>query len=160
MELGRLDDETTANVGRVDGGTAANVVAERCHRELEARSLDPDKATRAVARMVDAMTDAGSDPECDVETLIEEHFRGYPLPRSAPPVAAAAAALERRGLEPQYVTTGGGSDANVFNSAGLPCLNVANGTAHNHEPDEFVTVEALESAFDVALTLVECSGSL
>ena len=57
------------------------------------------------------------------------------------------------------MTTGGGSDANVFDAEGLPCLNVANGTEHNHKPDELVTVEALESALDVALTLVECSGS-
>ncbi len=160
MELGRIDDETTANVGRIDGGTAANVVAERCRLELEARSVDPEKATRTVERMVDALTDAGSDAECDVETHIEEQFRAYRIPRTAPPVVnAAAAALEQLGIEPQYVTTGGGSDANVFNAEGLPCLNVANGTAHNHEPDEFVTVEALESAFDLALTLVECSGS-
>jgi len=159
MELGRIDAETTANAGRIEGGTAANVVPERCRIELEARSVDPEKASRVVERMVDRLTDAGSDAECDVETQIEEQFRAYRIPRSAPPVELAAAALEQLGLEPQYVTTGGGSDANVFNAAGLPCLNVANGTAHNHEPDEFVTVEALEGAFDLALTLVECSGS-
>ena len=159
MELGRLDDETTANAGRIEGGTAANVVAERCRIELEARSVDPEKATRLVERMVDALTDAGSDAECDVETAIEEQFRAYRIPRTAPPVATAAAALTQLGIEPQYVMTGGGSDANVFNAEGLPCLNVANGTAHNHEPDEFVTVEALEGAFDLALTLVECSAS-
>ena len=159
MELGRLDAETTANAGRIEGGTAANVVPERCRVELEARSVDPDKATRVVERMVDAVTDAASGAECDVETHVEEQFRAYRMPRSAPPVAAAAAALAELGIEPEYVTTGGGSDANVFNAEGLPCLNVANGTAHNHEPDEFVTIEALEGAFDVALTLVECSGS-
>jgi tripeptide aminopeptidase len=158
MQLGRIDGETTANAGRIDGGTAANVVAERCRLELEARSVEPDKATRAVERMVDALTDAASDAECDVETHIEEQFRAYRLARSAEPVAAAGAALERLGIEPRHVTTGGGSDANVFNAAGLPCLNVANGTARNHEPDEFVTVEALETALDVALTLVECSA--
>jgi tripeptide aminopeptidase len=158
MELGRLDSETTANAGRIEGGTAANVVPERCRIELEARSVDPENATRVVERMVDAITDAASDSECDVETHIEEQFRAYRMPRSAPPLAMATAALEQLGIEPQYVTTGGGSDANVFNASGLPCLNVANGTAHNHEPDEFVTVEALESALDVALTLVECSG--
>lgn len=159
MELGRLDDETTANVGRIDGGTAANVVAERCRLEMEARSVDPEKATRVVERMVDALTDAASDAECDVETHIDEQFRAYRIARSSPPVMAATAALEQLGIEPQYVTTGGGSDANVFNAGGLPTLNVANGTAHNHEPDEFVTVEALEGALDVALTLVECSAS-
>jgi len=159
MELGRLDAETTANAGRIEGGTATNVVPERCRVELEARSVDPEKATRVVERMVDTLTDAGSDAECDVETHVEEQFRAYRMPRTAPPVTVAASALEELGMEPQYVITGGGSDANVFNAAGLPCLNVANGTAHNHEPDEFVTVEALESAFDLALTLVECSGS-
>jgi tripeptide aminopeptidase len=159
MELGRIDAETTANAGRIEGGTASNVVAERCRLQLEARSVDPDKATRVVERMVDHLTDAASDAECDVETHVEQQFRAYRMPRSAPPVAAAAAALEQLGIEPQYVATGGGSDANVFNAAGLPCLNLANGTAHNHEPDEFVTVEALESALDVALTLVECSAS-
>jgi tripeptide aminopeptidase len=159
MDLGRIDDETTANVGRIDGGTSANVVAERCRLEIEARSIDPDRATRTVERLVDALADAASDAECDVETEIEEQFRAYRISRSAPPMVTAAAALEALGIEPEYVTTGGGSDANVFNAAGLPCLNIANGTAHNHEPDEFVTVEALETALDVALTLVECSGS-
>lgn len=160
MDLGRIDAETTANAGRIEGGTAPNVVAERCRLELEARSLDPDRASRTVERMVDALTDAASHAECDVETQIEEMFRAYRMPRSSPPVAVAAAALGELGIEPEYVTTGGGSDAAVFNAAGLPCLNVANGTAKNHEPDESVTVEALESALDVALTLVECSGSL
>ena len=158
MELGRIDDETTANAGRIEGGTAANVVAERCRIELEARSIDPDKAARTVERMVDALTGAASDAECDVETHIEEQFRAYRIARTAQPVPVASAALERLGIEPRYVPTGGGSDANVFNAAGLPCLNVANGTARNHEPDEFVTVEALETALDLALTLVECSA--
>jgi tripeptide aminopeptidase len=159
MQLGRIDAETTANAGRIEGGTAANVVAGRCRVELEARSLDPDRATRAVERMVDALTDAGSQAECDVETVVEEQFRAYRMPRGARPVEVAGQALERLGIEPLHVTTGGGSDAHVFNAAGTPCLNVANGTERNHEPDEAVTVEALETALDLALTLVECSPS-
>ena len=118
MELGRLDPETTANAGRIEGGTAANVVPERCRVELEARSVDPDKANRVVERMVDALTDAASDAECDVETHIEEQFRAYRMSRTAPLVETAAAALTALGIEPEYVTTGGGSDANVFNAAG------------------------------------------
>jgi len=158
MELGRLDEETTANAGRIEGGTAANVVAERCRLELEARSVDQDKATRAVERMIDALTDAASAAECDLETQVEQLFRGYRLAKTAQPVAVAAAALERLRIEPLYVATGGGSDASVFNAGGLPCLNVANGTERNHEPDEAVTVEALETGLDLALTLVECSA--
>lgn len=154
LEFGRLDARTTANVGRIDGGTAVNVVAERCHVDLEARSLDEGRAAEVAARIVDAFTEAASDGECDVETLIEEQFRGYQLPRTAPPVGLAAAALDARGIEPQFIQTGGGADANVFINRGLQVVNMANGTQHAHQPNECVTIEALETMLDVVLELI------
>ena len=158
MRIGRIDDQTTANVGTIEGGTAANVVAEHCRVELEARSLDDETAGRLIGEMVDACSEAASDAECDVETLVEQLFRGYRLPRTAPPVAAATAALESLGIEPVYISTGGGSDANALIAAGLPVLNVANGTEGNHQPDESVTTEALERTLDLALATVEKSS--
>ena len=141
-------------MGLIEGGTAANVVAERCVVELEARSLDEARAAEVVQSMVDAATEAAAYAECDVETEVERLFRGYRLPRTAPAVEVAAAALRSRGLEPSYIATGGGSDANVFVAAGLPVVNVANGTERNHQPDESVTVEALEQMLDVTLAIV------
>jgi tripeptide aminopeptidase len=158
MELGRLDPETTANVGTITGGTAPNVVAERCDVELEARSLDHDRASSVVATMVDALTEAASDSECDVETTVQQQFRGYRLQRTAQPVAVAAEAIEALGFEPRYITTGGASDAHIFQAAGIPCLNMANGTERNHQPDESVSVDALETMLDVALGLVALSA--
>ena len=155
MRIGRLDEETTANVGRMEGGTAANVVAERCFVELEARSLDAEKAGEVVTEMVDALSAAASDGECDVETSVERLFQGYRLPRTAPAVEVAAAALRDRDIEPVYITTGGGADANVFVAAGLPVVNLANGTERNHQPDEAVTVDALETMLDVTVALVQ-----
>jgi tripeptide aminopeptidase len=154
MELGRVDPESTANVGTIKGGTAANVVAEHCVVELEARSLDHERAASMVRQMVDVLTEAASDAECDVETAVEEQNRGFRLARNSPPVAVTAAALEALGIEPSYVTTGGCSDANIFVAAGLPCLCVANGTERNHQPDESVTVDALETMLDVTLGIV------
>jgi tripeptide aminopeptidase len=158
MPMGRLDDETTANVGLIEGGTAANVVAERCVVELEARSLDDTRAAEVVQAMVDAATEAAAYAECDVETEVERLFRAYRMPRTAPAVEAAAAALQSCGFEPSYIATGGGSDANVFVAAGLPVVNVANGTERNHQPDESVTVEALEQMLDVTLAIVAASA--
>ena len=154
MRIGRIDEGTTANVGTIEGGSAGNVVAEHCRVEFEARSLDDETAGRLIGEMVDACSEAASDSECDVETLVEQLFRGYRLARTAPPVAAAASALESLGMEPEYVTTGGGSDANAFIAAGLPVLNVANGTERNHQPDESVTIEALERMLEVTVSLV------
>lgn len=158
LELGRLDPETTANVGRIEGGAAINVVAERCRMELEARSIDHSRAAEVAQRMVDAITEAAADAECDVETVVEEQFRGYRTARSAAHVAVAARALEGLGIEPRYEASGGGSDANVFEARGLPCLNVANGTERNHQPDERVSREALETALDLALGIVAASA--
>jgi tripeptide aminopeptidase len=158
MRIGRLDHETTANVGRIEGGTAANVVAERCALELEARSLDVTKAGEVVSEMVDAAAEAASDSDCDVETSVERLFQGYRLPRTAPAVETAVAALDACGIEPVYISTGGGSDANALIAAGLPVVNLANGTQHNHQPDESVTVEALEQMLDVTLALVGAAG--
>jgi tripeptide aminopeptidase len=154
MRIGRLDPETTANVGRIEGGTAANVVAERCYVELETRSLDAERAAQVVSEMVDAMTEAASDGECDIETSVERLFQGYRLPRTAAAVEVAAAALRDNDIEPSYIASGAGSDANVFIPAGLPVVNLANGTERNHQPDESVTLEALETMLEVTVSLV------
>ena len=154
LRLGRIDDGTTANVGRIEGGTAANVVAERCLVELEARSLDHDRAGELVSEIVNALTAGASDTECDLELGVQEQFRAYRLARSSPPVQIATDALAGVGVEARYVSTGGGSDAHAFQAKGLPCLNVANGTERNHQPDERVTVDALETMLDVTLGIV------
>ena len=159
LELGRIDPQTTANVGLITGGTAGNVVAERCDVMLECRSLDNDRAAATASAIVDGLTHAAGDYECDLETDVDEQFRGYRLSRGSDPVVAAASALESLGLEPEYVTTGGGSDANAFIVGGFPCLNLANGTEANHQPDERVSVRALETMLDVALNLVRTSAN-
>ena len=130
------------------------MVAERCYVELETRSLDADRAAEMVTEMVDALSEAATDTECDVETSVERLFQGYRLPRTAPAVEVAAAALREHELEPVYINTGGGSDANVFITAGLPVVNLANGTERNHQPDESVTLEALEAMLEVTASLI------
>jgi tripeptide aminopeptidase len=126
--------------------------------ELEARSLDHDRATALVAEIVDTFAEVASDRECDVEAIVDEQFRGYRTPRSSAPVVAAQRALEAAGVEPRFVPSGGGSDANAFQAMGLTCLNVANGTERNHEPDERVRRDALEQMLDVALGIVAASA--
>jgi tripeptide aminopeptidase len=157
MRLGRLDPETTANVGIVAGGTGRNVVPERCRLEAEARSLSEDTVEALVAEMVDHLHDAANDPACpcDLDVVVAREFTGYRQRTDAPGVAAAEAALRACGYTPRRVPTGGGSDANAFEVAGLHCTNMANGTERNHQPDERVSVAALEGMLDVVFALVD-----
>jgi tripeptide aminopeptidase len=73
---------------------------------------------------------------------------------------AAEGALRACGYEPRRIATGGGSDANALELAGLPCVNLANGTERNHEPTERVSVAALEGMLDVVLALLDESAAL
>jgi tripeptide aminopeptidase len=154
MRLGRLDPETTANAGRIEGGSQSlNVVPDRCRIELEARSLDDERVEAVVAEMVDRVHDGANAFECDVDVSVESLFRGYREKPSSAAVVAAEAALRACGFEPRRIVTGGGSDANVFHAAGLTCVNLANGTRANHQPDESVAASALEDMLCVALRL-------
>jgi tripeptide aminopeptidase len=156
MPLGRLDPQTTANVGSIQGGVGStNVVPERCRLLAEARSLDPARVEEVVARIVDALHDGAAHAECDVDVVSERLFGGYRSKGGAPAMVAAEAALRACGYEPKRIVTGGGSDANVLEAAGFSCVNLANGTEHNHEPTERVSVVALEGMLDVALALLE-----
>jgi tripeptide aminopeptidase len=156
MPHGRLDAETTANVGSVQGGVGStNVVAERCRFLAETRSLDPAKAEASVAAIIDAIHDAASDSECDVDVMSERLFSGYRVKGSSPALAAAETALRACGYEPSRIVTGGGADANALEAQGFHCINLANGTERNHEPGERVPVAALEAMLDVTFELLE-----
>jgi tripeptide aminopeptidase len=160
MKLGRIDPDTTANVGVIEGGTATNVVAERCRLESEVRSLDDARASAYMSEMVDALTWAASATETDVDVTVEEQFRAYRIPAGEPVVKVAEAALSDCSVSPVHATTGGGSDANAFQAKGFRCLNVANGTEANHTPDERVSEAALEKMLDVAFRLLARSAEV
>ena len=159
MRLGRIDAETTANVGRIEGGSASlNIVPERCRIEAEARSLDDGKVESLIAEMVDRVHDGANAAECDVDVEVQRLFSGYRVRPSSAALAAAEAALRACGYEPRRIVTGGGSDANALEAAGFHCVNLANGTERNHQPDEGVTVAALEGMLDVALALLDAAA--
>jgi tripeptide aminopeptidase len=155
MRLGRVDGETTANVGTIAGGSAINVIPERCSLVAEVRSLREERGEELLAELLDCVHEAANLPECecDVDVIVERTFRGYRTAPSSPAVRAAERALRACGHEPVRIASGGASDANALIAAGLPVVNLANGTERNHEPGERVSVAALEATLEVALAL-------
>lgn len=163
LRWGRLDDETTANVGAIEGGLpgATNVVAERCTFLAETRSLDDHKAEAVVQEIIDAVHDAANDPagDADADVGVQRLFQGYRHKPSSPAVRAAEVALRACGYEPKPIVTGGGADANAFEAAGLHCVNLANGTERAHEATERVSFDALESMLRVTYALLEACAA-
>lgn len=154
MPLGRIDATTTANVGTVAGGTATNVVAERCTVTAEARSLDDVVLARQVMEMLDALTWAATESEVDLETQVVNEFTGYRLSASDPQVRLARTALTACGHAPYEVVTGGGADTNAFLKNGLASVNLCNEMVAVHTGDERIAIASVEATVGVALALV------
>lgn len=155
LRLGRVDEDTTSNVGTITGGTAGNVVPEWCTFLAEARSHDEAKLGDFVQEMLDAFSFAATESECEVETTVRKSYDGYRLKRDEPAVALAAEAFGSCGYQPRYGLSGGGADANVFNERGRRCVNLSHGVFGFHTPDEHVSVADLEGMVDVTVALVE-----
>ena len=157
LRLGRIDEETTANVGTITGGSARNIVPEWCELQAEARSHDARKLADLIQEMLDAFAFAASVTECTVETEVSETYQGYRFKESDPIVQLARTALERCGYELVPTLTGGGADANVFNTRGIPCLNLANGMREIHTAEEHIAVADLDAMVHVTLALVDAA---
>jgi tripeptide aminopeptidase len=155
MELGRLDAETTANVGTITGGTALNVIPERCRLAGEVRGIEPARTEQVLTAVIDAIQDAADEGACDLDVQIEKSFTGYRAKPAEPAVELAQRALRSIGYEPVLVASGVGTDANAFRVNGFSCLSLANGTEHPHEPTERVSFSALEAGLELVVALFD-----
>jgi tripeptide aminopeptidase len=159
FRLGRIDRDSSANVGVIEGGTGRNVIPEWCSFQAEVRSHDEGKATELVREMLETAAFAASLSECELETEVRPSFPGYRFRQNDAQVVLAAEGLRRAGFEPSYALSGGAADANVFNARGLSCVNLSNGMTEIHTPAEHIAVADLEAMVEVTLGLVDAARS-
>src|SRR6266545_3505648 len=157
LRLGRVDEQSTANVGTIHGGVAANIVAEQCTFVAEARSHDERRLTDLVQEMLESISFAAEMGDCRADVEARKSYRGYRFKRDDEVVQVATDALGRAGQNVRFGLSGGAADANIFNERGLQCLNLANGMIDIHTRDERIAVADLEAMVDVTLALVDAA---
>jgi tripeptide aminopeptidase len=157
LRLGRIDDETTANVGVIEGGVARNVVPDRCRVVAEARSRDERKLEEFVGEVLETLAFGAALCDCEVDVEVGSKYAGYAVGLDDPALGLARTALESVGVAVDPVQSNGGADANVFRGRGLACANLANGMTHVHSPEEEIAVADLEAMVRVTLALVEAA---
>lgn len=154
MPLGRIDDETTANIGSIEGGKANNIVPDRIIIKGEARSRNLDKLDRQWAAMRQALEDAAARFGATVEIDYKRHYEASVLAPDAPIVQHVSQAIRAVGLEPALVVTGGGSDVSIISSHGIETANLSMGYEKIHSVDEHIAVSELERAAQIVLQLL------
>ena len=140
MKLSRIDSETTANIGVVNGGQATNIVMPELYLEAEARSLDDSKLEAQVAHMVNTFEAAAEKHHAGIDIQSTRAYNAYRIDDNDPLVEDVKAAFAANGVEPKTKSTGGGSDANIFNGKGIKTVNLSTGMAKVHTTEEFITV--------------------
>lgn len=147
IPVGRLDFETTANIGVIRGGDATNIVPELTVVRGEARSHSEEKLARQRDLMVRAFEQAAERHDTTIEARVTSTYRSFDIGRDEPVLDYAWRACEQLGFEPQMERGGGGSDANVFNEHGIPSIILATGPAEVHTVNEWVDAQRMaESA--------------
>ena len=155
MQLGRIDEDTTANIGLVNGGTAVNIVPNRVTLTGEVRSHDEEKLERQTRAMLACLVEAaaGATLELDgrlhearVESRIERQYDRMDVSHETAIVRRVHEAATNLGLAVDTIAKGGGCDANVLNKRGLQVANLASGMRDIHTVNEWLDVNDLVSA--------------
>jgi tripeptide aminopeptidase len=163
MRLGRIDAETTANIGLIEGGSAVNIVPDRVVVRGEARSHDESKLAAQSSHMADAFREAakthsivkdGRNIHPRVDEKIERDYQRMNLGEDAPVVKWVMAAAKTLGVSIACRKTGGGCDANVFNVHGLSVANLGTGMREIHTVKEFLLLAEFNQTARVVLEML------
>jgi tripeptide aminopeptidase len=168
MRLGRIDHETTANIGVVEGGMAVNIVPNQVILRGEARSHSQEKLDRQTAHMRQCLEEAatGHTLELDgkrhtarVEAKVERNYDRMDVPDSAPIVTLVHSAAKRLNLEVKTLATGGGCDANVLNQKGLVVANLSTGMRDIHTVNEWLDLNDLHFSARIVLEILRLNAA-
>jgi tripeptide aminopeptidase len=160
MKLGRIDHETTANIGLASGGTATNAVMEVFEVKGDARSLVTEKMNAQVEHMTQVFEETCREFGARLEKEILFSYGPVNMKPGNEALERASAALRSLGLDPQVKATGGGSDANIFNTNGINATVFGCGYREEHSVNEYQPIADLEKVGEIAVALIREYASL
>jgi len=158
MPLGRIDEETTANIGLIHGGRATNIIPDKVELKGETRSRSEDKLSSQTSAMLDALHGSALKHGGTLDIDVVRAYTGYDLTENDEIVHLIMKNMRSLDLEPVLVATGGGSDANVFNAAGIQIVNIGVGMAQVHTMEEYIALSDMVSTAEVVLACLLDTG--
>lgn len=154
MKLGRIDMETTANIGVVTGGSATNIVPDRVELKGEARSRDKSKLEKQITHMTDVVRRTCTDFGVAADIEVKDSYNAFSLNQDDYVVKLACKAAKAINVEPRLESTGGGSDANIINGYGTPSVVLGMGYNAVHTTNESIPIEQLVKAAEYVVSII------
>ena len=144
MKLGRIDNETTANVGIIRGGHSTNIVCDLLELEAEARSLKTEKLDNQVKHMIQCLEDECKKAHAQLEIDIQDCYDAFSIDLNDPILEVVESAMKNAGIDYKPRSTGGGSDTNILNKSGIKAVTLGIGMTDSHSTEESITIDSLE----------------
>jgi tripeptide aminopeptidase len=160
IPLGRIDFETTANVGLISGGIATNIVPDKVEARCEARSRNQEKLEYQTKLMKETFERVALANGARAEVTIRKAYDPFVLAEDAPVVSLAVAAIQSIGLSPNITATGGGSDANFFNNYGIPTTVLGVGMSKVHTTAEFIKEIDLYNSAEWVAAIIQTAAKM
>jgi len=154
MKLGRIDEETTTNIGIISGGEATNIVPDKVTLEGEVRSRNEEKLEKYTEQLKKIAEDTAQEFKAKAEVKTNREYYCYNLSADDQVVKIAMKAARDIELQPELHPSGGGSDANVFNKKGFPSVDLAIGMEKVHTVDEYILVRNLKNTVEYVLSII------
>lgn len=155
MKLGRIDKETTSNIGVIKGGKATNIIPDEVELKGEARSHNFKKLKRQVEHMEKILLRTSSKYKARLKLKVEQIYRSFEIKKVEKVLKLAVSAVKRSGIKPVLKPTGGGSDANIFNAAGIPTVIMGVGADRVHTTSERIAIQDMFDGAEIVLNLIK-----
>lgn len=155
MPVGRIDEETTANIGVIRGGSASNIVPDLVELEGELRSHSEEKLLSQTEKMKDILIHYADKLNGSIEFDIEQLYESFEIDKNEEIIKIVKDAADKTKLSFELTSSGGGSDANIFNSKGLSTINLASAMENVHSSDERVKISNLLSLIEYLINIIK-----
>lgn len=154
MRLGRIDEETTANIGIISGGQATNIICDRVEIKAEARSRDMNKLQRQTEHMKECFIDAAQKFGGKVEYKSELLYPSFSINEQDDIIEILRTASKKAGVELILEATGGGSDTNIINSKGIKAVDISVGMDKVHSVEEQICIDDMVKAAEFLVSII------
>ncbi|WP_432662281.1 M20/M25/M40 family metallo-hydrolase [Wukongibacter baidiensis] len=155
MNLLRIDEDTTANIGIINGGKATNIVCPEVEIKAEARSLSNEKLDKQTAHMVECFEKVAEEFGAEVEIETSRAYGAFKIDENDEIVQTIKKACDNIGLKAFTDSTGGGSDTNILNVNGIKCVNLGIGMKKPHTLEEHISIKDLVDSARLVLEIIK-----
>lgn len=155
--FGRIDTESTSNIGVIKGGQVRNIVCETCTIEGEVRSISEEKIDRFTEEIMSHFKKTAEELGGTVEIDLEKMYPGFNIKETDDIIVLLKEASSISGIPLKLHATGGGSDTNIINGAGIPAVNISVGMESVHSVKEFIRISDMEKACQFLTAIIKAA---